>query len=227
MIQLSSYARNTRLLDARDFDTQLCCERELADRHSDSFSLLRIDVARRSTRSRVMDVVRSRKRMADVLGEYDGTLGLLLRRTDAEGARELASKLAKAFEAEGLVVSLTVLVYPDPYKGRERGEMPGTPAPRARNTPESDLAPVGMGPTLLANVGLGRRIVDVLVSGAMLLVLAPLLLAVSVAIRLDSRGRVIFAQERVGLGGKPFTLLKFRSMHEDADRQKAALSDQN
>ena len=62
----------------------------------------------------------------------------------------------------------------------------------------------------------GKRAFDVLVSSAALLLLSPLLLAIAVAIRLDSRGPVFFRQERVGLHFAPFQIIKFRSMVSNA-----------
>jgi lipopolysaccharide/colanic/teichoic acid biosynthesis glycosyltransferase len=62
-----------------------------------------------------------------------------------------------------------------------------------------------------------RRMVDIVVGSALVLLLAPLLLAVGLAIRLDSRGPAFFRQRRVGLGEREFTLFKFRSMRLDAD----------
>lgn len=57
-----------------------------------------------------------------------------------------------------------------------------------------------------------KRIVDVLVSAAALLLLAPLMLAVAFAVRLEVGSSVLFRQVRSGLDGEPFTLLKFRSL---------------
>jgi exopolysaccharide biosynthesis polyprenyl glycosylphosphotransferase len=59
---------------------------------------------------------------------------------------------------------------------------------------------------------------DRVVAGLALLVLSPLLLGVAIAIRLTSPGPVLFHQERVGMNGRTFTMLKFRSMVVDADR---------
>jgi exopolysaccharide biosynthesis polyprenyl glycosylphosphotransferase len=68
-----------------------------------------------------------------------------------------------------------------------------------------------------------KRVVDV--SGAVvgLAVGTPVALVIALAIRLTSRGPVLFRQVRVGLGGDPFTLLKFRTMVADAEAQLAAL----
>ncbi|MBI2876687.1 MAG: TIGR03013 family PEP-CTERM/XrtA system glycosyltransferase [Candidatus Tectomicrobia bacterium] len=64
-----------------------------------------------------------------------------------------------------------------------------------------------------------KAIIDFTASLALLILLAPLLLAVALLIKLDSRGPVFFQQARVGQGGKVFTLYKFRSMQEDAEAQ--------
>jgi lipopolysaccharide/colanic/teichoic acid biosynthesis glycosyltransferase len=63
-----------------------------------------------------------------------------------------------------------------------------------------------------------KRAFDVLVSAAALIVLAPLLAAVAIAIKLGSRGPVLFRQVRIGRDGESFTMLKFRTMVAGADR---------
>ena len=62
-----------------------------------------------------------------------------------------------------------------------------------------------------------KRLVDVTLSLAALLVLSPLLLLVAIAVRIDSDGPAIFRQERIGRHGRRFTMLKFRSMRANAD----------
>jgi lipopolysaccharide/colanic/teichoic acid biosynthesis glycosyltransferase len=62
-----------------------------------------------------------------------------------------------------------------------------------------------------------RRLLDVLVASTILVVLSPLLAAIALAIRLESRGPVIFRQRRLGQGRRPFTVLKFRTMRNEAD----------
>jgi exopolysaccharide biosynthesis polyprenyl glycosylphosphotransferase len=69
--------------------------------------------------------------------------------------------------------------------------------------------------------------VDRLAAAVGLLVLSPALLGIALAVRLTSAGPVLYRQERVGLNGHSFTMLKFRSMVVDADRQVDLLRDAN
>lgn len=62
-----------------------------------------------------------------------------------------------------------------------------------------------------------KRTSDILISGLAVVVLSPLLLIVSVMVKLGSRGPVMFKQERVGMDGRIFLCYKFRSMYADAD----------
>ncbi|MEQ8857297.1 MAG: sugar transferase [Pseudomonadales bacterium] len=62
-----------------------------------------------------------------------------------------------------------------------------------------------------------KRLFDLFVTIAALVLLAPLFLLVAIAIKLDSRGPVFFRQQRVGLHKRRFWMYKFRSMHEDAE----------
>ncbi|UVO52748.1 WecB/TagA/CpsF family glycosyltransferase [Sphingomonas sp. SUN039] len=79
--------------------------------------------------------------------------------------------------------------------------------------------------------GLGRRMIkrglDVAAGTAALVILAPLLTAVAVAIRLEDGGPVLFRQTRIGRDGKPFLMLKFRSMAVDAEARLEALRAQS
>ncbi len=59
-----------------------------------------------------------------------------------------------------------------------------------------------------------KRCVDPVAAALLLLVLLPLLVLIAIAIKLESRGPVLFRQRRHGLGGAPFTVLKFRTMHD-------------
>ena len=82
-------------------------------------------------------------------------------------------------------------------------------------------------PALVGSQLVVKRMVDLFGAIAGLIVLSPVMLAVSLAIRLTSRGPVLFKQVRVGLGGDPFVMLKFRTMVADAERQLAELQQAN
>jgi exopolysaccharide biosynthesis polyprenyl glycosylphosphotransferase len=72
-----------------------------------------------------------------------------------------------------------------------------------------------------------KRTFDVVVASLTVLVLSPLLLGIALAIRLTSRGPVLYRSVRPGIGGAPFACLKFRTMYADAERRQAELEAHN
>jgi exopolysaccharide biosynthesis polyprenyl glycosylphosphotransferase len=93
--------------------------------------------------------------------------------------------------------------------------------PRAEIRMLEGLPLVGLPVTRLSrSSALLKRAFDLLVAAIGLVVLAPLLLIVTIAIKLDSRGPVLFRQTRIGAGNRPFTILKFRTMVENAEELK-------
>lgn len=82
-------------------------------------------------------------------------------------------------------------------------------------------------PTLEGGQRVAKRLFDVLVSGLLILALLPLMAAVATLVKLDSRGPALFRQERVGLEGTHFQMLKFRSMIVDAEDRLLDLRSSN
>jgi exopolysaccharide biosynthesis polyprenyl glycosylphosphotransferase len=72
-----------------------------------------------------------------------------------------------------------------------------------------------------------KRTMDWIGAAVLLVLAAPLIVAIAVAIRLDTRGPILFRQTRVGKDGRRFEMLKFRTMVDGADRLKPALLDRN
>lgn len=72
-----------------------------------------------------------------------------------------------------------------------------------------------------------KRYLDIFFTSILLILLSPVMLAVAIAIKLDSKGPIFYHQTRIGRWGKPFTCLKLRSMHIDADEIKKQLATQN
>jgi exopolysaccharide biosynthesis polyprenyl glycosylphosphotransferase len=65
-----------------------------------------------------------------------------------------------------------------------------------------------------------KRLMDIVASALAIVVLTPVLLAVALLIKFTSRGSVFYVQERVGRGGEPFRMVKFRSMYRDAHEHR-------
>src|SRR5262245_3555869 len=68
-----------------------------------------------------------------------------------------------------------------------------------------------------------KRAMDVLLSALGLILVGPLMLLIAAAVKLSSPGPVFYRQERCGLNGKAFQMLKFRSMRMDAETQTGAV----
>jgi exopolysaccharide biosynthesis polyprenyl glycosylphosphotransferase len=82
-------------------------------------------------------------------------------------------------------------------------------------------------PRLSRSSWLLKRCLDVVLSLATLVLLAPLFAYIALRIRLDSPGVVLFRQERIGAKGRRFRILKFRTMHVGADSEKAGVAHLN
>jgi exopolysaccharide biosynthesis polyprenyl glycosylphosphotransferase len=82
-------------------------------------------------------------------------------------------------------------------------------------------------PTLEGGQRVAKRLFDVVVSGVIIVLAAPLMAILALMVKLDSRGPVFFRQERVGIEGEHFGMLKFRSMVIDAEQQLAELAHRN
>lgn len=74
---------------------------------------------------------------------------------------------------------------------------------------------------------LSKRILDFLGAGLGVLLLSPLLLAIALLVRLDSKGPIFFRQERVGRKGKKFVIWKFRTMEVNAEERLKELEQHN
>jgi lipopolysaccharide/colanic/teichoic acid biosynthesis glycosyltransferase len=71
-------------------------------------------------------------------------------------------------------------------------------------------------PRMDARPGILMRLVEIIVASFALVVLSPIMLVIAIIIRLGTPGPVLFFQKRVGLNGRPFTFVKFRTLYADA-----------
>ena len=72
-----------------------------------------------------------------------------------------------------------------------------------------------------------KRVFDIVFSCFVLILTSPMLLLIALGIKLSSKGPILFKQERIGLKGKPFQIIKFRSMRTDAELAGPQLSKEN
>ena len=72
-----------------------------------------------------------------------------------------------------------------------------------------------------------KRILDILIAATALTILSPVLLAIAIAVRLDSRGPIFYKSERIGKKARVFRCFKFRTMVKDADRRRAEIMHMN
>ena len=98
----------------------------------------------------------------------------------------------------------------------------------------SPIEYIGQFPTIPLHCGhvpelglLFKRVFDIVFSGLVLMVLSPLLLAIAIAVKLDSPGPVLYFSERIGKKGRVFRCIKFRTMVRDADKRRADVMHMN
>lgn len=120
-----------------------------------------------------------------------------------------------ACEEQGIKVRVCLDLFETRIATRTVEDLDGIPLLALSTTPSDTLA--------LA----AKRALDLVESAAALVLLAPIFLVVAIAIRLESPGPVFFRQRRVGRNGREFTLLKFRSMYQDAEARLESLRAHN
>ncbi len=98
----------------------------------------------------------------------------------------------------------------------------------------SPIEYIGQFPTIPLHCGhvpemglLLKRVVDIIFSSLALIVFAPVLLAVAIAVKLDSRGPIFYSSERIGKKGRVFRCTKFRTMVRDAEKRRADVMHMN
>jgi exopolysaccharide biosynthesis polyprenyl glycosylphosphotransferase len=99
---------------------------------------------------------------------------------------------------------------------------------RAEFVPGQSVPLFELGPPVFEGVDFAlKRTFDIVGATLLLMLLSPALLALAIAVRLSSRGPVLYRSTRVGIGQRPFPCLKFRTMHTDAEERQADLEELN
>jgi exopolysaccharide biosynthesis polyprenyl glycosylphosphotransferase len=148
--------------------------------------------------------VRRRRSLAVVLTEMSAADESVARDFEARVRRELADHLGSGTNAE-----LSVRLHFRSRSNKKAAEALWPSDPLLFQLAASNESP--------AFHGVLKRVIDIVGSAGLLLLLSPLFLLIAVLIKLKSPGPVFFRQVRVGQNAEPFTMLKFRSMHVNAD----------
>jgi exopolysaccharide biosynthesis polyprenyl glycosylphosphotransferase len=99
---------------------------------------------------------------------------------------------------------------------------------RAEFVPGQSVPLFELGPPVFEGVDFAlKRTFDLIGASLLLVLLSPLLLTIAIAVRVSSRGPVLFRSTRRGIGQRPFPCLKFRTMHTDAEERQAELEELN
>ena len=123
--------------------------------------------------------------------------------------------LIRQCETMGITVHLRLAPFEKTISRLELGEIAGGGYLRFTTAPKSGTA-------LFA-----KRLLDVLGASLLLVLLLPLLILAALLVKLSSRGPAVFRQERAGRNGRSFTLYKFRTMVEGAEKDRAGLESKN
>ena len=148
-------------------------------------------------------------------------------RTDSEGRYTVAGFFTADRSQSGLVIGNRIVYYCASTEDLERlqwrlGGVDGILFPKggpelAEGAVTAEDIPPADGMTRAGHVV--KRTFDVVLSGALLLVFSPLIGLCALAVKLEDGDPVIYRQERIGRNGRPFNILKFRSMRKDAEAQ--------
>jgi lipopolysaccharide/colanic/teichoic acid biosynthesis glycosyltransferase len=203
----------------KQFRDVLVRERKRADRFARPFVLVLVSVkagrpADSSAWQSVIEALHSAKRDTDVLGwfERESSLGLIVPEIEISHSpfiREVESRVSLA-----LAKHLDVIARADLSIQLHRHAGP-TPVAQ-QHTSEPLLRDLYVSPRTRVLNAL-KRLLDIAASAALLALVSPLFLLISALVKLKSPGPVFFKQERVGELGRPFKMLKFRTMHVNND----------
>lgn len=197
------------------FADALVRELKRSDRFEHAFVFVRFAFSGTGNRERcwaqLLDALSHSSLDTDVVGWYeqDAVLGVIRPVADSAAAatvstfaaqihRELSARLS-ADEANSCSIEAEI------YSPANAGSCSAATQVADRRKPRQFLRDAG------------KRLLDVAGSAALLIALGPVFLVVAALVKLTSKGPVLFPQERIGAGGQPFTMMKFRTMHVNAD----------
>jgi len=207
------------------FKRMISVERKRAERSGELFLLMLLETGNQQgfakngkALANILSVLTLSTRATDVIGWYKdrATVGVmftgLARKDKSSILSVILSKVSTTFRDQltpdqFTQIGISFHFFPDDWDHDDSGR-PSDPA----LYPDLSRTNTGAGSALRV-----KRAMDIVGSALMLMLFAPLLLLITLAITVSSNGPVLFRQQRVGQYGRCFTFLKFRSMHTGND----------
>jgi len=216
-------AQQEEVLVENVFHSMLTLERRRAERSRKPFVLMLIDAnledgAAEEILRQAVDIVVVSKRETDLVGWYKqgAILGVIFTEVNLDGelpiTETLRTKIGTAFvkhmgRDRAAKIAISLHIFPESWDKNSSGWV-------ADSKLYPDLKRKGSRKRLPLVI---KRVIDVVGSGALLLMLSPFLAVIVALIKLTSKGQVIYKQERLGQFGARFKCLKFRTMYSNND----------
>jgi lipopolysaccharide/colanic/teichoic acid biosynthesis glycosyltransferase len=213
------------ILNEESFKRMIAIERKRTERSREPFLLMLVEAGRahgteKSSKAldKIVSAMLSSTRETDVVGWYKGqtTVGVMFTGLTVKDKSAVLSTILNRVSAalrdelpsdQFSQISLSFHFFPDEWDHENSGR-PSNPV----LYPDLISATSSQHSLLVI-----KRAMDIVGSAVLVILCAPLLLIIALAVKLSSRGPVLFRQDRVGQYGRRFTFLKFRSMRADND----------
>lgn len=225
--EFSPVITHREILDEVSFQKMIARERRRTDRSNRPFLLLLLDLGSRASSEpneealrEMLSILSTLIRETDVVGWYweKTTVGVVFTEVVAE---EVNSSVSTMISRINKILLSTLDIQQFSQIGMSFHVYPEG----SNHDPKNGLGNAVLYPDLLKqeqhrkHLLAVKRVIDIMGSGAAIVLLSPLFLVTALLVKLSSSGPVIYRQRRLGQFGQPFELLKFRSMRVDSDTQ--------
>jgi lipopolysaccharide/colanic/teichoic acid biosynthesis glycosyltransferase len=198
-----------------EFKRQLHMERFRADREGTIFSVIFIYLNEKCDLEPVVSTLQQRLRKIDIMGSVDDRcMALLLPFTDTVQAAALCESVIMRSGLHDNIRSARAYTYPHVWFLKGNAFESDEYEADSTQLPEQEEEVLS---ATVARIPFWKRVFDIIVSGTLILLASPLLLLVTLYIKMVSKGPVFFIQKRVGYKGRLFDFYKFRTMHINMD----------
>ena len=238
-----SIPEDSTIHSVADFDVILAKEKARADRNNHVFSLVSFKITPLiSDKDSIIyfaHYLKNRIRITDDIGWMDkDSIGVLLFNSLKFDAEKFIEKILRR-SPPNICYNYSILTYPEdkieqlhavgictnPREHQHPINGSGSLPDHSRATDENIAQKLH--PVFFHKVSFWKRLCDISLSLLALIVFSPLFLTLAIAVKLTSKGPVFYRQRRAGLGGAPFTMLKFRTMKVGAEEMKSDLQSFN